>query len=59
MLVLTLPIAGVPIPVDPLYVVFTRARITNADEVAAALASGRADRARRLRTRTRLHGARA
>jgi hypothetical protein len=27
-------------PFDPLYVAFTRARMTNADEVAAALADG-------------------
>jgi hypothetical protein len=41
MLGLTLPIAGVRIPVDPLYVALTRARMTNADEVAAALADGK------------------
>lgn len=40
MLGLTLPIAGVPIPVDPLYVAFTRARTTNSDEVTSALADG-------------------
>jgi hypothetical protein len=40
MLGLTLPIAGVRIPVDPLYVALARARITNIDEVTAALASG-------------------
>lgn len=37
---LALRIAGVRIPVDPLYVAFSRAQIINADEVTAALASG-------------------
>lgn len=36
---LTLPVGKVPVPVDPLYVAFSRARITNATEVAKALAS--------------------
>ncbi|MPY99974.1 MAG: hypothetical protein GEU97_18690 [Actinophytocola sp.] len=37
---LTLQIAGVPIPVDPLYLAFSHARITNSDEVTTALANG-------------------
>ncbi|MEV7099792.1 hypothetical protein AB0M80_43970 [Amycolatopsis sp. NPDC051045] len=36
---LTLPVGGVPVPVDPLYVAFSRAQITNAAEVAEALTS--------------------
>jgi hypothetical protein len=36
---LTLPVGKVPVPVDPLYVAFSRARITNAAEVTKALAS--------------------
>lgn len=37
---LTLPVAGVTVPVDPLYVVFTRPHITNATEVGEAIARG-------------------
>lgn len=40
MLGLTLPVAGVAIPADPLYVAFSRALIINADEFHAALARG-------------------
>lgn len=40
MLGLTLPIGGVAIPVEPLYVAYSHARITNNDEVTAALADG-------------------
>ncbi|WP_436499542.1 hypothetical protein [Actinokineospora sp. HUAS TT18] len=29
-----------PVPVDPLYVAFSRAQVTNADEVTAALTAG-------------------
>ncbi|GAA2679729.1 MULTISPECIES: hypothetical protein [Actinosynnema] len=36
---LTLPVGEVLVPVDPLYVAFSRARITNAAEVAEALAA--------------------
>lgn len=37
---LTLRVAGVDVPVDPLYVAFSRARITNASDVAQALEHG-------------------
>lgn len=40
MLGLALRIAGVRVPVDPLYVAFSRAQITNADEVTTARTSG-------------------
>ncbi|CRK56992.1 hypothetical protein [Alloactinosynnema sp. L-07] len=37
---LSLPVAGVRIPVDPLHVTFTRARISNSAEVTDALERG-------------------
>lgn len=36
----SLPVGGIEIPVEPLFVACSRVRITNADEVAAALAAG-------------------
>jgi hypothetical protein len=42
MIGLTLPIAGTEVPIDPLYIAFSRARITNSSEVIQALKDGEA-----------------